>query len=92
MILIASLSAKCCLFNLFQLDQSITSHVLICKDVMTSLISISDESMLTFVFRKVVKDSIRGVSEFNRHHSSGPKPLQLQLLISSRITAKGDIR
>lgn len=40
--------------------------VMICKDVMTSLARLFDESMLTFAFSKVVKDSIRGVSEFDR--------------------------
>lgn len=65
---------------------------MICKDVMTSLARLFDESMLTFAFSKVVKDSIRGVSEFDRHHSAGPNSLQSQLLISSRPTAKGDIR
>lgn len=31
--------------------------------------------MLTFAFSKVVKDSIRGVSEFDRHHSAGTNSL-----------------
>ena len=90
--LIASLSVNCYLLNLSHLNQSITSHVLICKDVMMSLAIILAESMLTFVFSKVVKDSIRGVSEFDRHHSLGPIPSKLWLLISSGTTAKGDIR
>ena len=59
---------------------------------MMSMAIIFGESMLTFVFSKVVKDSVRGVSEFDRHHSSGPNPLKLQLLINSQTTAKGDIR
>lgn len=91
MILIASLSVSCYLLNLSQLNQSIMSHVLVCKDMMMSLARVFDESMLTFLFSKVVKDSIRGVSEFDRHHSARPNPLY-QLLISSRPTAKGDIR
>ena len=35
-----------------------------------------DEFMLTFISSKVAKDAIRGISEFGRRHSLGPKPPQ----------------
>ena len=52
MILIASLSVTCCVLNLSQLNQSITSHILICKDLMMDLAKVFDESMLTIVLAR----------------------------------------
>ncbi|MCJ1347883.1 hypothetical protein MMC31_006113 [Peltigera leucophlebia] len=46
-----------------QVKQSITSHILICKDMMMGLAKGFDEFMLTLISSKVAKDSIRGVTK-----------------------------